>query len=302
MFPRIGEAPRDFLPEESEIFEDPCYVPDPVSLLGPVSESLDNFQLDLGTGFATDIELEKPRSLKNISTVEVNKPLPIESPLSRVRASDERHSNSNRFPSTSKAQDMHTLPVDSSNNVNKNGTWQMWNTSPLGQDGLSLVGGPASWLMPPEPNRLHKDDIVHPTPQMTMVSFFPKDDHALCGSHSPQKVFPGNCQNGGSIATSVPGSIDDPWLPTSLFAQMPASEGRFPHTSLEKTSQNEMIYGSPTSSAANHPFEHSPANNWAKKDWTVPGSGESIGNSSTVKPHIGGLYSTPDVQSFWSYD
>lgn len=60
VFPQIGEMHHYFLPEEYEIFEDPCSVPDPVSLLGSVSKSLDNFQSDLGAGFAANIGLERP--------------------------------------------------------------------------------------------------------------------------------------------------------------------------------------------------------------------------------------------------
>uniref|UniRef100_A0A5B7B4G9 Stress response protein nst1 n=1 Tax=Davidia involucrata TaxID=16924 RepID=A0A5B7B4G9_DAVIN len=304
MFPRIGEAPREFLPEESDIFEDPCYIPDPVSLLGPVSESLDNFQLDLGAGFVTDTGLEKPRALKNISaSSEVNRPSPIESPLSRLRVPDERHSSSNRFPSTPKAQDRHTLPMDDLNSGNEKGTWQMWNTSPLVPDGLGLVGGSGSWLLPPELNRSNKEDVVHPIAHKTMASLFTKDDKVLSGIHSSQNGFLRNCQNGGTFGTSVPGSGDDPWLPKTLFGPMSGSENHYSLNPPEETShQNEMIYGSPSGSATNHPFELSPANCWAKKECAVQGSGEAVGNSSITRPHVGGLYSTPDVQSLWSYD
>ncbi|GFY83831.1 hypothetical protein Acr_03g0006050 [Actinidia rufa] len=302
MFPRIREAHRDYLPEESDIFEDPCYVPDPVSLLGPVSESLDNFQLDHGVGFAMDMGLE-PRPLKNISAAAVNRPSPIESPMSRIRVADERHSISNRFPSTPLAHDVLTSPRDGSNSGNENGMWQMWSTSPLGQDGIGLVGGPASWLLPPETKKLNMDDMVHPMSQKTMASLFTKDNQGRSGSNSPQKVFLGNCQNGGGFATSVPGSIDDPWLPKTLFGQMPGSEGHFAFNPQEETSQNEMMYGSSSSSATNRPFEFSPPNCWAKKEWAAQGSGEGIENSPPIpRPHVGGLYSTPDVQSLWSYD
>ncbi|CAL5420423.1 unnamed protein product [Camellia sinensis] len=305
MFPRIRETSRDFLPEESDIFEDPCYVPDPVTLLGPVSESLNNFQLDLGTGFATDMGLEKPRALKNVSAcAEINRPSPIESPA-RIRVSDERHSNSNRCPSTTKAQDMHTSPADDSSNANEKGTWQMWSTSPLGQNALGLVGDPASWLLPPELNRSNKEDLVHPMSQKTMASLFTKDDETLSGTHSPRKVFPGNYQNGGTFATSIPGSTDDPWLPKALFGPMPGSEVHFSLNPPEETSQYEMMYRSPNASATNHQFASAPAN-WAngRKEWgTVQGSGEGIGNSSSnTRAHIGGLYSNPNVESLWSYD
>lgn len=247
--------PHEFIHEELELFEDPCYVPDPVSLLGPVSESLDNFQLDLGTGFATDTGLETPRSLKKVSTSsEVNKPSPIECPLSRDKY------NPNWYPGTSGAQDVHTLPVNDAN-TNEMGTWQMWNTSPLGQDGLGLVGGPASWLLPSDRNRSNKEDFVHPS-QKTTASLFINEDHVLSGTHSPQNVFLGNGQNGGPFGP-VPGSSDnEPWLQKALFPPL-SGENNFPLKPQEETMQNEMIYGSP-SSGSRHPFELSPANRWSK--------------------------------------
>ncbi|XP_059645569.1 uncharacterized protein LOC132287087 [Cornus florida] len=303
MFPRIGDAPRELLPEESDIFEDPCYVPDPVSLLGPVSESLDNFQLDLGAGFVTDMEFEKPHALKNISTSsEVSRPSPIESPMTRSRVSDERNSSSNRFPGTPKAQDKHTS-MDFSN-TDESGTWQMWNTSPLGQDGLGLVGGPGSWFLSQELNRSNREDVVHPIAPKTMASLFTRDDKPVSCTHSPHNVFLGNCQNGGTFHTPVPGSGDDPWLSKPSFGPMTGSENHFSLNSSEETShKNGLIYGSPSGSAHNHPFELSPANSWAKKEWAVQGSGEGVGSgsSSITRPH-GGLYSTPDVQLLWSYN
>lgn len=262
MFPRIGEAPFEFLPEESDIFEDPCYVPDPVSLLGPVSESLDNFHLDFG--FVTDKGLEKPRSIRNIpASSEVIRPSPIESPMSRLRVSDERNASSFLFPSTPKAQDVRNLPMDGSSNTNEQGTWQMWNTSPLGQDGLGLVGGPASWLLPTDLNRSNKEDSVHPLPQKTAASLFKKDDQVLSGPPSPHKVF-GSYQNGGTCSNSMSGTIDDAWLPKILFGPMSGCENQFSVQPKEETIQNELLYGSPNGSSTNHPFELSPTNCWPK--------------------------------------
>lgn len=274
MFPRIREAPRDYLPEDADIFEDPCYVPDPVSLLGPVSESLDNFQLDLGSGFATDMRLEKPRPLKNISAAaEVNRPSPIESPMSRIRVSDGRHSNSSRFSSPPKAQDVVTSPLNDLNTATDNRTWQMWSSSPLGQDGIGLVSGPGSWLVSPELNKSTRDDIVHPMAQKTMASLFTRDDQTHAGTHSPQKVFLGNSQNGGFLGTSqnvgtfhtsALGSTDDPWSSSTLFGPMPGADSHISINPSQEASQKEMMYGSPNSSATNGPFEFSPADCWAK--------------------------------------
>lgn len=39
-----------------------------------------------------------------------------------------------------------------------------------------------------------------------------------------------------------------------------------------------------------------------RKEWNLQGSGLGVGMPSVARPHIGGLYSSPDVQSLWSYD
>lgn len=300
ILPCAGDGHHDFMSEEAELFEDPCYDPDLTTLLGPVSESLDNFQLDLGSGFTTDVGLEKPHSLRNVSSSEVSKPSPIESPMSRLRVADDRHKSSNWFPSTPKAQDMHTFLVDDAN-ANEKGTWQMWNSSPLGQDGLGFVGGSPSWILPPEPNRTNKEEFVHAPSQKTMASLFTKEDPVLPGTHSPQKAFLGSGQTGGTFSP-VTGSTDhDPWLQNAFFPPL-SSNDHFSVRSPEGSTPNETIYGSPTGSATNHSFEMSLANSWSKKDW-AHGTGETIGKSSVSRPHIGGLFPTSDVQSsLWSFD
>ncbi|PIN15744.1 Vacuolar H+-ATPase V1 sector, subunit G [Handroanthus impetiginosus] len=294
MLPKLGDSPHQLLPEESEIFEDPCYVPDPISLLGPVSESLDNFQLDLG--FVTDTGLEKPNAVKSrAAPSEITKPSPIQSPLSRPRVSEERHASSFLRPSSPKAQ-------VSSNNINDAGTWQMWNSTPLGQDGLGLVGGPISWLSQPETNLPNKEDNIHPVPQRTMASLFKKDEQAISGSHPSQNAFFGNSHNGGAFNTSGPAIVDGPWLPRTSFGLTSTPENQTPLNPKEEAVRNGLAHGYSNGSVANHHSELSAANSWAKKDWNVQGSRDGIGNSMVSRPHIGGLYSPPDVQSLWSYD
>lgn len=301
VFTRIGEASTQYLPEESEVFEDPCYVPDPVSLLGPVSESLDNFQLDLG--FIADSGLETPCASKNIPPpAELPRPSPIESPLSRLRVSEEGHASSFSFPSTPKAQDLRHLPVDGSPTLNEAGTWQMWSSSPLGEDGLSLVVGPANWRLPPELNRPKNEDILHPVPQKTMASLFKKDDQVLSGTHSPQMVFVGSAQNGGSLNSFVSGGSDGSWLPNPLFGPTSSSEDQFTMNPKDEAVQSNLIYGSSRGSVPTHQTDVSASNCWAKKEWNLQGSGLGGGMPSVGRPHIGGLYSSPDVQSLWSYD
>ncbi|XP_076922487.1 uncharacterized protein LOC143584286 isoform X2 [Bidens hawaiensis] len=93
---------------EPEIYEDPCFVADPVSLIGPVSDSLDNFPIDLG--FLTDVgsfdeKLVSPRT-----------------------------------------REMTNLPQEDHGGVSDKG-WQMWNTT-LCPDVLGLVSRNSNWCSP----------------------------------------------------------------------------------------------------------------------------------------------------------
>ncbi|KAJ8753796.1 hypothetical protein K2173_000050 [Erythroxylum novogranatense] len=302
IFPHVFEGPHQSIPEEPELFEDPCYVPDPITLLGPVSESLDNFQLDMGTGFASDKGMEKPYTLKNISaSPEVSKPSPIESPLSRLRITDEKHNGSNWFSSTSKAQDLQTPPRNDVH-VNDNGTWHMWNSSPLGQDSILLVGGAGSWLTTPGRSRLIKEDVLQPSSQNTTSSLFSKDDQILSGTHCPQKIFLGNGQNGGAFSPVNLSKDTDHQVQNAYYRPFPGNSGQFSLKSLEDGAQNEMTCGNPNGPAINHSFELNPTSSWSRKEWSVPGSTGGVGNSSITGPNIGGLFPTRDVQSLWSFD
>ncbi|KAL0338092.1 UNVERIFIED_CONTAM: hypothetical protein Sangu_1331300 [Sesamum angustifolium] len=109
------------------------------------------------------------RSIVNGDDKSANRPLPSHRQL-HLQCLDHEYlrrgmPSSFSFPSTPKAQ-------DNGNSINDNGTWQMWNSSPLGQDGLGLVGGPVSWLLHPEyelakqgrqystPANLNKDGVT----------------------------------------------------------------------------------------------------------------------------------------------
>ncbi|OVA17255.1 hypothetical protein BVC80_1837g51 [Macleaya cordata] len=303
----VGRPPQDFIPEEQEFFGDPCYVPDPVSLLGPVSESLDNFPLDLGTGFVSDKEFGKPYSLKNVSvSAEVTRPSPIESPMSRLRVVEERHNTSGQSQSTPKTQDLNSSPLNESSNAHEPGTWQMWSSPPLVQDGLGLVGGPASWLLPMGQNKSIQGEVTHPSLHKDMISQLAKENQVLPGTCSPQRLSLGNCQMGGAFNPLGPGlKENDPWLQKNVFQQsLSNGENNFPPLIPgEDIARNEKTYGSPVRSAIHDPFELSPANCWSNgREEAVHGSGEGVGNSTLTRPPVGGLFSTPDVQSLWSFN
>ncbi|KAL5974737.1 hypothetical protein ACLOJK_031408 [Asimina triloba] len=162
VFPLTGMLPHDFPSDEAELFEDPCYVPDPVSLLGPVSESLDNFPLDIGIGSVANKGLERPYVVKNVTAPsEVIRPSPIESPMSRSRVAEERNNIRTQHHCTPKSWDPVSSPLAESSNSHEVGTWQMWTSPPLCQDGLGLIGGPTSWL-PVAHNKSNQEDIMQP--------------------------------------------------------------------------------------------------------------------------------------------
>ncbi|XAR55753.1 hypothetical protein NMG60_11035943 [Bertholletia excelsa] len=245
LFRQIGEAYHEFLPEKSETFEYPSYVPELVSLLGPVSESLDNFQLDGVAGFATDIGVKKPPILKNRSAfVEVNRPSPIEFPMSRIPALIERHSNSDPYQSTPKAREMCSSAMDNLSNAIRKGTWQMWSSSPLGQDGMGLVGAPGSPLISPELDISNTAGLLYPMSHKLTVSQFVKGNQACQGGNSLEKAFLGHCQNGQTFAT-VPCSTDGPWPAKTLFRSEPGDEGHFSLNPNEDVFQNGIMNRSP---------------------------------------------------------
>lgn len=296
LFPLVGDGAGQLLPEESEIFEDPCYIPDPVSLLGPVSESLDNFQLDVG--FVSNVGLDKPCPAKHVNvSTEVTRPSPIECPISRLCVPEERHAESLLFPCTPMAKDVRAEPpMNVSTNANDTGTWQMWNSFPLGQDGLSLIGTPANWLLNPELNRSNMEEIIPSAPPKTMASLFKNDDHVLSVSHSPQTVYTGNFQNNATLGANLPSSAENGFQ-KALFGTYSRGESQF-SLNTENAAQSE--YESPNAPVTSYPFELSPPDCWAKKDWTLPVPREGVGNPQITRTSTGGLYHTPDVQSLWS--
>ncbi|CAH9134694.1 unnamed protein product [Cuscuta epithymum] len=297
IFPRIGEASSPLVNEESENYEDPCYETDPVALLGPVSESLDNFHLDLG--FKADTGLEKlPASSNFLSSSEVTRPSPIESPVSRSRVHDERSTNSFHFPTTPKTQDLPNGANDDLCEGNDAG-WQMWKSPPLGQGSLGLIGGPSSWLLNQELNILTREEhITHPAPQKTMASLFRNDEQLLPGIHHLQTGFTGNCQSGGTFVTSMLGNGDSIFS-NPITGTVSGGENQYCLKPKGETIANELIYGGHGAVAINHQFELPSANSWAKKEWTVQGRSDGVGTSPMSD--VGGLYSAPMAQSLWSY-
>ncbi|XP_008810570.2 uncharacterized protein LOC103721954 [Phoenix dactylifera] len=303
MFPPLKDPAPNTALEEAELFEDPCYVPDPISLLGPVSESLDNLPLDLGSGFVSTDKVEVPHVLKNVSAPgDVNKLSPIESPMSRLRVSEEKYTASSQLSGTAKSQESHASNLDESSNAQ--GTWQMWG-APLAHDALGLVGRHPSWFSPVGPNKLKQEDIMHPLTHNPVISQSPNENYVLPGIQSLQHVCVGDQQNGGTYSPLGPSvNGNDMWVQKTPFQPLPVDgESHFlPLNLIDNIARNDATYDSSNGSTGSHPFELPPPNCWSKKEWTLNGPREA-GNLTPASPHIGGLFSTsPDVQSVWSFN
>ncbi|KAG6537572.1 hypothetical protein ZIOFF_002666 [Zingiber officinale] len=140
LFSSIKDSTPSVISEEPEIFEDPCYVPDMISLLGPVSEELDNFPLDTGSDFLCNDKVVESQALMYPSAPGIiSKPSPIECPISRLQNLEEKQTTFGQVSCNLKSQDLHTTNVDGSQ-----GTWQMWEP-PLDQN-MGLLGGSSRWL------------------------------------------------------------------------------------------------------------------------------------------------------------
>ncbi|KAK1283910.1 hypothetical protein QJS10_CPB21g01556 [Acorus calamus] len=292
-FSPVREPPQDFKLEEAELFEDPCYVPDPMTLLGPVSESLDNFPVDLGSGFAEKSGMSTPHMLKNVTLIsDAGRPSPIESPMSRSRISEERHTSCIQRPHTPKEKCSH--PEESSEPA----TWQMWSSHPL-QDGLGIVARPHDWLLPSGPNKMNQEDI-----SKGFSTHFMTENQDLPRASSPPMSSVGMLQNGGTAGTFSPighGADDkDVWQKkNTLQPLLGVGQNHFSLNLGDNTSRNKVIYERPDNLAAGNPFGSSPLNCWSKKDWV----GHSRDDGTMARPPPGDdvlPFPTVEVQSFWS--
>ncbi|PKA51865.1 hypothetical protein AXF42_Ash008094 [Apostasia shenzhenica] len=254
-FPPLKEPPKNSVSEDAELFEDPCYVPDPISLLGPVSESLDNFPLDLDAEVSASKREGSP-VLKNVSTfADGNKLSPIESPLSKSTSIEEQHTSSDQ---------LFTPRSDVSGNIQEQSSWQMWG-SPLAQDGLGLIGCPSSWFSPLVPNNSQPQDAI-PSLSQKPIAHISSNNHTLSGI-SAQHSTAGNHQNGGTYSHLGPSLKDNGiWVQNSPF-QSPFSVDRenhlLPLDLMDNITQSDDTYSRPNKSTAVNSFETLPANSWS---------------------------------------
>lgn len=258
LFPSAKDPGTRSTVEEAEIFEDPCYVPDPTTLLGPVSEALDNFPLDLGAGFLSGDKLEEPQVLKNISAPgNIAKPSPIESPISRFRSLEEKKTTFGQAPCTLKSLDSNTLNLDESQ-----GSWQLWGTP--AQDSLGLVGGPSNWFLPIGKKNFGQEDKLRPIPHKYIMSQIAKESPTLPGIQS-QHVYGTNQPEGVTHRPHCVSMHDSNMQKLPLKSLSEHGEIHFlPSNLIDNMQQNDTICNTSKRSTTDSPFELSPANCWFK--------------------------------------
>ncbi|KAH9314456.1 hypothetical protein KI387_023083, partial [Taxus chinensis] len=153
-----------------ETIEDSSYVPDPISLLGPVSESLDNFSLDPGARHSSDIGRSDMLSSDWVSIpAPINRPGPIESPMSKLLAPgivDGVRCAGDQLPSITEPWGLPSLSFDRPNCALEQGKWQMWETPQLGQSEIC-----------PSTSSDWENDLTRPHPEKALPPAFKSEIH-----------------------------------------------------------------------------------------------------------------------------
>ncbi|KAK8955149.1 hypothetical protein KSP40_PGU001950 [Platanthera guangdongensis] len=287
-FSPLEETSRSSVSEDADLFEDPCYVPDPISLLGPVSESLDNFPSNTETGCSARSKCEGSSYLMNVLTsADVNKPSPIEPPLPK-----------SHFPE-GKQFTFSTPNSDVSSNISGQSTWQMWG-SPLSQEGLGLIGRPSNWFSPLVQCNSQQQDILHSLPHKPIGQPISKNNTALPGLSTQHTHIGKHEQTCGTYSPLGPGFVDNGiWQQKPPFQSPPRVDGDdhlLPLDLMDNISQNEAPYTSPMKSTTVHPFATQPANGWSREMF------DETGNQSNGVENTGSFFSRgPDVPSVWSF-
>lgn len=292
---------------KTDNFEDPSYIRDPVSLLGPITESLDTFPLDLGTGISSDIVRSGVQSAGyGPISAPINKPASTECPLSELLPSgivEEVRCARDQLPSITQPWDLPSLSLDCPNRASEQGKWQMWDTPQVGQCEIGVLREPSNWILPNGSGISDQyKDFMTPLPQRTGRPLFKSEDH-LPGVFSQQTTHIIPNQSVASVSTS-----NSLWLNQPAFEHAAGSwDESCHHQSLPSfatgtTKELETV-------AYDSHSKQSPTSFWFKSlqegdkvenNCSMERSGTSSWSTLT-RPHIGGIYTTPDVQSVWSY-
>lgn len=296
---------------KTDTFEDPSYVPDPVSLLGPISESLDTFPLDLGTGLSSDtVRSGVPSAGYGPISAPVNKPASAECHLSELLPSgivDEVRYAGDQLPSITQPWDLPSLSLDGPNRASEQGEWQMWDTPQVGQCEIGILGETSNWNLS-NGNGISDQykDFMKPLPLRTGRPLFKSEDHLPCVfSQQTTHIIPNQSVAPVSSSNSL-------WLNQPAFEPAAGSWDESCHPQSRPSFANgtmkeleAVAYDSHnTQSPTRLWFESLQEGDKVENNCSLERS-ETSSWSTTAKilarPHIGGIYATPDVQSVWSY-
>ncbi|KAI0512025.1 hypothetical protein KFK09_012659 [Dendrobium nobile] len=291
-FSPVKELLQGSVSEDAESFENSCYVPAPISLLGPVSDFLDNFPLDLEAEFSTKTKAEQSPLLSSVyASAAVNKPSPNESPLSMLHVPEQIHTKSDQLFCITRS--------DVSTNMHEQSTWQMW-SSPWAQEGLGVKGCPANLFSPVVHNNSHLQDVLHSLPHKPIMPPISKN-------HTTQRVHTSNhqptCGTYSPLGHSLNGS--GMWRQNSPFRsplQVDGDDRLLPSNLMDAISLSEATYSSPNKSTAVHAFETHQASSWSKDELASYGPQEAA-NLNSRSANVGSLFSRgPDAPSVWSFN
>lgn len=310
-------SPTDSLPlvnsvtGKTDTFEDPSYVPDPVSLLGPISGSLDTFPLDLGTGLSSDtVRSGVPSAGYGPISAPINKPASTECHLSELLPSgivDEVRYAGDQLPLITQPWGLPSLSLDGPNRASEQGEWQMWDTPQVGQCEIGILGETSNWNLS-NGNGISDQykDFMKPLPQRTGPPLFKSEDHLPCAfSQQTTHIIPN--QSVASVSRSNSLWLNQPAFEPaagswdgSCHPQSPPSFANGTMKELEAVAYDSHSKQSPTRLW----FESLQEGDKVENNCSVERSGTSSWSTTAkilTRPHIGGIYATPDVQSVWSY-
>lgn len=317
MSPPATMSPHKLLPRVVSSSEDLVAPPNPVSLHMPVSESMSNFSLGLETKLISGTQTPRVSSPICASvSAPIQRPAPIESPISKLLPSelvDEVHVAGDQIHPITEPWGLRSLSLDGGDGVFK---WQMWDTPQLGQGNLPSEGKP-SWLPVGNGVLEQEKDFLHPLPERNLLSpFEPESRLPSCLFTPLQNPNDINPSSEDYIDVASGSSSNSLWRNQPAFESVEGSWNNVDHHRVSPSFLNGGTQGEVQDSVIStnhHSYDQIPTSAWLKSGidgmekgkWSAEAAVGSSSWSSTIKaptrPHIGGIYTTPDAQSVWSY-
>lgn len=192
--------------------EDSLYHPHIVSLIGLVSEPMENFSTDIESSLPLDTRATRVLS-SNCAPISApsHRPAQTVSPVSKIsptKSDDNSHANGDHLPPIAELWSLPSLALDGSNEISEQGNWQMCN---MPQYGKSKFCKPFPWF-PPVQNMSDQERNLHqPLPQSIVQSFAEIENHLPADLLSQLENGSPNQMSGDAIQMPSVLSRDNPW-------------------------------------------------------------------------------------------